>query len=280
MLLFPGDIKSLLAHLADRLELDADLVNACRPSFESETHQELITTASTVLVQRLGQKSGLASEQLDNSEWSEKIDWETAGFSAEQRRALIAFCEGVLANATFLPATAKTSRALLLLIDALLVELEALPDLAQPDEAPESIDARPFFDELVKSLNALLPYAQRDFPTLMISTQVKLLLSNLPNDAYYAVEIFPPAGDDPGHLEMGIHFESGDIEKLSSHFKRKIPGLSHSLGGKEIILQERDSHLAILLQQQYQPTEKLSAFMTAATLVGLIGSIQERMPRR
>jgi hypothetical protein len=69
------------------------------------------------------------------------------------------------------------------------------------------------------------------------------------------------------------------MEKLVRHFKRKIPGLSHSLGGKEVIIEEKGGLLAILLYQPYQPAEKLSAFMTAATLVGLIGSIQERMPR-
>jgi hypothetical protein len=280
MLLFPAEVQSILTHLVEQLEFDQELMEACQTAFESEDHPELISAASGILAQRLGRKSGQAVKQVVSGRWADEIQWEAAGFGAERAKALIDFCEAVLVSATALAGTAAASRAVLLMVNALLAELGKLPDLSQPDEEPNGIDARPFFDELVKSLNALLPYEQRDFPTEMGPSQVKLLLADLIEGAYYAVEIFAPTEDQPGRLEMGIHFESGDMEKLTRHFKRKIPGLSHSLGGKEIILREQDGHLAILLEQKYQPTEKLSAFMTAATLVGLVGSIQERMPRR
>ncbi len=280
MLLFPGEIQSTLTYLVKQMKLDPDLVEACQAAFESEDHPELIRSASGVLAQRLGRKSGLTVQQVVSGKWAEEIVWDAAGFGAERIKALIDFCEAVLVSAAALPGTAASSRAILLMVNALLAELEELPDLAHAEEEPEGIDARPFFEELIKSLNALLPYEQRDFPTKVGPSQVKLLLANLIEGAYYAVEIFAPTEDAPGRLEMGIHFESGDMEKLTRHFKRKIPGLSHSLGGKEIILREGAQDLAILLEQQYQPAEKLSAFMTAATLVGLIGSIQERMPRR
>jgi hypothetical protein len=280
MLLFPGEIESALTHLAEQLDLDPHLVEACQRPFDNESYQDLIASATEVLTQRLGQKAGLASDQVRDADWVEKIDWLAAGVRTDQKEVLTTLCQAILDGSAVLPATPKTSRAILLLTDVLLAELEQLPDLVQPDDATAEYDARPFFGELVKSLNALLPYEQRDFPTQMTSTQIKLLLSNLAEDIYYAVDISPPDGEEAGLLEMGIHFESGDMEKLTRHFKRKIPGLSHSLGGKEIILKEEEGHLAILLHQPFQPSEKLSAFMTAATLVGLIGSIQERMPRR
>jgi hypothetical protein len=278
MLLFPGDVESLLAHLAERLDLDSHLVERCRPHLESEAYQNLISAVTAELAKRLGQKASL-SDQATSADWVEKIDWEAAGVAPKEAKALTNFIQVVLASSADLPATAKSGRAILLLTDVLLAELDKLPDLAQPGEVPADPDARPFFDELVKSLNALLPYEQRDFPTKMTPTQVQLLFPSLPEEAYYSVKILPPAGADPGHLEMGLHFGSGDMEKLVRHFKRKIPGLSHSLGGKEVIIEEKGGLLAILLYQPYQPAEKLSAFMTAATLVGLIGSIQERMPR-
>ena len=278
MLLFPADAESLLAHLAERLDLDSRLVERCRPHLESEAYQNLISAITAELARRLDQKTG-SNDQVTSADWVEKIDWEAAGVAPKEAKALTNFIQVVLASSANLPATAKSGRAILLLTDVLLAELGKLPDLAQPDEVPTGLDARPFFDELVKSLNALLPYEQRDFPTKMTPTQVRLLFPSLPENAYYAVQIFPPAGADPGHLEMGLYFGSGDMEKLVRHFKRKIPGLSHSLGGKEVIIDEKEELLAILLNQPYQPAEKLSAFMTAATLVGLIGSIQERMPR-
>jgi hypothetical protein len=280
MLLFPSDVQALLAELAERLDLDPGLAEACRTSFEREAHDELISTASSVLQKRLASKAGVASDQVLTTDWPDHIDWETGGFALGQAKALASLCQSVLASSGALPSTGKTGRALLLLIDALLAELDRLPDLAQPGEDPAEIDARPFFGEMVKSLTALLPYERRDFPAEMTPTQVKLLLSDLPDGAYYAVKIFAPAGSEPGRLEMGLYFESGDMEKLAHHFRRKVPGLSHSLGGKEINLEESSSSLSISLHQLYQPSEKLSAFMTAATLVGFIGSIQERMPRR
>ena len=280
MLLFPSDVQALLAKLAEQLDLDAGLVQACQPSLEHEAYDDLVSTASSVLQKRLARKAGMVSGQVLTADWPAQIDWESAGFTAGQARALSSLCQGVLSGFDALPINRKTGRALLLLTDALLSELDRLPDLAQPSEDAAELDARPFFGEMVKSLTALLPYERRDFPTEMTQTQVKLLLSDLPDGAYYAVRIFAPAGSEPGRLEMGLYFESGDMDKLAQHFRRKVPGLSHSLGGKEINLEETSHSLSISLHQPYQPSEKLSAFMTAATLVGLIGSIQERMPRR
>ncbi len=280
MLLFPSDVQALLAELAERLDFDPGLAEACQPSIEREAYDELISTASSVLRKRLARKAGVAGDQGLTADWPAQIDWESAGFTPGQTRALTSFCQSVLSGSGALRYTRKTSRALLLLVDTLLAELDRLPDLAQPPEDSTESDARPFFGEMIKSLTALLPYERRDFPTEMTLTQVKLLLPDLPDGAYYAVKIFAPAGSEPGRLEMGLYFESGDLEKLAHHFRRKVPGLSHSLGGKEINLEESSSSLSISLHQPYQPSEKLSAFMTAATLVGFIGSVQERMPRR
>jgi len=281
MFLFPSDIDSLLRRLSERLDLDPRLMEACRPLIEKEAYQQLGSAAATVLCQRLSQKAGLGNNQLSETDWAGRIGWTAAGFAPGQAHALAELCQSVLdsfapGRPAPLPATPKTGRAILLLTDALLDELERLPDLAPP---PAEADARPFFEELVKSLNALLPYKQRDFPVEMDATQLKLLLFNLPPGAHYAVEFRPPAGDDPGRLEMGLYFPAGDLEKLTRHFRRKLPALCRSMGNKEITLQERDKRLAILLHQPYKPSGKLSAFMTAATLVGLIGSIQERMPK-
>jgi len=280
MVLFPSDVQALLVRLEERLDLDAALSQACQPSLEREAYDELVSTATSVLQKRLGRKAGMVSDQVLTADWFAQIDWESAGFTAGQASALASLCRSVLSGSSALPSNQKTGRALLLLTDAILAELDRLPDLAEPPEESAELDARPFFGEMVKSLTALLPYERRDFPTEMTLTQVKLLLSDLPDGAYYAVKIFAPAGSEPGRLEMGLYFESGDMEKLAHHFKRKVPGLSHSLGGKEINLEEGRQSLSISLHQSYQPSEKLSAFMTAATLVGFIGSIQERMPRR
>jgi hypothetical protein len=280
MLLFPSDVEALLVKLAEQLDLDPGLAEACRPSFEHEAYDELISTASSVLQKRLRRKAGVVNDQALTSDWHTQIEWEGTGFTPGQAKALASFCWSVLSDSQALPCTRKTGRAILLLTDALLGELDRLPDLTQPTEDSAEFDARPFFGEMVKSLTALLPYERRDFPTEMTQTQVKLLLSDLPDGAYYGVKIFAPGGSEPGRLEMGLYFEAGDIEKLTHHFRRKVPGLSHSLGGKEIKLEEGGDWLSISLHQPYQPAEKLSAFMTAATLVGFIGSIQERMPRR
>lgn len=277
MLLFPTDINSLLAHLDEQLALDEKLRDACRPLIESENYAELIGKAVTVLANRISQKSGAPAGELASAAWAERIDWGTAGIDKAQSQHLAALCDSLLNHAATLRPSAKSARALLLMADVLLTELDRLPDLSAPKA---ELDATPFFKELVQSLNSLLPYEQRDFPAEIAPTKAKLLLFSLPENAYYAVEIIPPAGDEVGRLEMGIHFEGDDLETLTNHFRRKIPSLSHSLGGKEIVFEENEERTSILLHQPFQPAEKMSAFMTAATLVGLIGSIQERMPRR
>lgn len=285
MFFFPGDIESLLGHLAERLDTDPQLMEACRPLIKKEAYHELVSKSIAILAQRLGQKAGMHLQEIWRADWAARVSWEASGMDRERREGMVALCQSLLDSfgpeaVHPLPANAKSSRAVLLLVDAILAELDRLPDLALPTEGPSGFDARPFFESLVQSLNSLLPYEQRDFPNQIAPSRVKLLLANLPDDAYFAVEIHPPSEDDPGRIQMGLHFDAGEMEKLARHFRRKIPSLIHSMGGKEISLEEGDGRLSLLLLQPYQPVEKLSAFMMAATLVGFIGSVQERMPRR
>ncbi len=275
-MLFPSELDALLNHPSQQEALDATLLEACRPHVAAESFADLIAAAAGVLAQRLAQKAGIADGRLPAG-WPEQIDWEAANFTPGRAQALIGLCQATLACTLAFPATAKTDFTILLLVDMLLGELDHLLDASPP---VVTFDGRSFFAELVKSLNALLPYEQRDFPAEMTPTRLRFALLGLPEGACYLVEIVPPRGDEPGRIEMSAVFESGDLDDLARHWKRKVPGLGQSMGGKEIVLIEGENRLAVVLGQPYKPTEKLSAFMLAATLVGLIGSVQERMPRQ
>ena len=275
MLLFPDDIQALQAALENQLALDPELAAECRPLIEQQAYPELLQAAVGVLARRLALKSGLAAGELPQSDWPTRISWEAAGLDPADVQVLVLTCRAALEGGALSPSP-KTARALLLLVDTLLEALSPLPDLGPPEVAP---DVRPFFHELVKHLNALLPYEQRDFPVRETPNGVELLLSGLPENAYYGVVIRPPAGGAPGQIEMGLHLSAGEGDRLLRHFERKLPALSRSMGEKEIVLREEGDDLCVLLTQPYRPDEKLSGFMTAATLVGLIGSLQERMPR-
>ncbi len=282
-MLFPSELDALHAHLIDGLRLDPRLTDACLPLVEQEDYQNLISAAVVTLSERLSAKTALGRDELLEDGWADRIQWKEAGISADQATALANLCQGVLGafvpgRAAALPVNAQVSRAVLMMVDALLGELDRLPDRAPSPALQTEHDARPFFEELVTSLKALLPYEQRNFPTIMATAQLELQLHSLPKHAHYSVQIDPPAGDEPGRISMGLYVETTDVDQLTRQFGRRVAGLSQSLGGKEIRLEQAPGRVAIVLYQPYLPLEEISAFMTAATLVSLIGSIQERMP--
>lgn len=281
-MLFPSDIQALLDAVSERLILDRELAEACSPLIELEQFDQIPIKSATVLARRLSLKSGVAIEHLSDPTWRDRINWEAAGFRPEQSDRLANLCQAVVTAFADIPdspltPSAASSRSVMLLAHALLLELQSLPDLGAADAG--RFDAAPFFAELTQHLNALLPYEQRGFPTQTTASSVKLLFPSLPENAYYAVEIRPPTDGEPGQMVLGLFFEMADVEKLTRHFGRKIPGLSRSMGDKEITLESDETSVSVLLAQPFDPSGKLSSFMTAATLVGFIGSLQEKMPR-